>query len=409
MMKIRQISPFDSILDMSKLPILDTNDFAFLPFDNRIFEFSNRISKRLLKNSTYGKRPELIALAFWLRKSNLIRIKKENTGLISHKNTLLSPIGMVFHVCPANVDTMFFYSLVISLTMGNKNIVRLSNRLSDPFINFLFNTLNEELETNQSKLFRNYISVIKYDHNEIINTFFSKLCDARLIWGGDNTSITFKKFVGNPRCKDIAFSDRNSFSIIKVSKFYELNEKQKFEFARLFYNDSYTFDQLGCSSPQSIFLIGSEKESNDFIYDFYSKLNDIVDKNYNTDYGSLASLKFNNMFKDVIEDEVQKINRKSNGLIFLNSSNDKIKKSCGGGYFYTYNINSVKQIKNHISRRVQTVSYFGLSKGDVNVIINDSIGLGIDRIVPIGKSLAFDYIWDGYNLCEELSSKKYIL
>ncbi len=408
-MKIRQISPLDSIIDMTKLPVLEAKDFIFLPFDNRIIDFSNRISKRLLKNPIYGKRPELIALAFWLRKSNLIRIKKENVGLFSHKNISLNPIGMVFHVCPANVDTMFFYSLAISLTMGNKNIIRLSNRLSDPFINFLFKTLNEELNTNQSKLFRNYISVIKYDHNEKINTFFSNICDARLIWGGDNTSITFKKFIGNPRCKDIAFSDRNSLSIIKVSKFYELNEKEKFEFTRLFFNDSYTFDQLGCSSPQSIFLIGNKKESDDFINDFYNRLNGIVDKNYNTDYGSLASLKLNNMFKDVIEKEVRNIKRKSNGLIFLNSSNEKIKKSCGGGYFYTYNIKSVSQIKTYINRKVQTLSYFGLSKDDLNVIINDSRGLGIDRIVPIGKSLAFDYIWDGYNLCEELSSKKYIL
>ena len=35
---------------------------------------------------------------------------------------------IAFHVTPANVDTLFVYSWVLSLLVGNANIVRLSSR-----------------------------------------------------------------------------------------------------------------------------------------------------------------------------------------------------------------------------------------------------------------------------------------
>ena len=28
---------------------------------------------------------------------------------------------------------------------------------------------------------------------------------------------------------------------------------------------------------------------------------------------------------------------------------------------------------------------------------------GIDRLIPIGRTMEFDYIWDGYNLAERLT------
>jgi hypothetical protein len=35
-------------------------------------------------------------------------------------------------------------------------------------------------------------------------------------------------------------------------------------------------------------------------------------------------------------------------------------------------------------------------------------GRGVDRIVPLGQALTFDYRWDGYNLLQELTRHVYI-
>ncbi|MFC6804089.1 acyl-CoA reductase [Deinococcus caeni] len=38
------------------------------------------------------------------------------------------PRGLVFHVPPANVDTIFIYSWLMSVLAGNRNVIRLSSR-----------------------------------------------------------------------------------------------------------------------------------------------------------------------------------------------------------------------------------------------------------------------------------------
>jgi hypothetical protein len=58
--------------------------------------------------------------------------------------------------------------------------------------------------------------------------------------------------------------------------------------------------------------------------------------------------------------------------------------------------------------KVQTISHFGLSQKDKTSLIELAYGEGVDRIVDVGHALNFHYIWDGYNLFQELSRKVYL-
>jgi hypothetical protein len=408
-MKVLLISPYKANIDIDKLSIVQSSNFELSSFDERVVEFSNRLSKRILADKVFGRVPALTSLAYWLRKSNLLRIKNENLYLTQQKNVFLGPIGIVFHVCPANVDTMFIYSLMISLLMGNKNILRVSNRLDHEYISFLFDSLNSELSTDESSLFKSYINVISYEHENEINEYFSGIANARLIWGGDNTAKIFRGFSKNPRIKDIVFSDRISISIFKCKNFLELQNQDKKEIVRKFYNDSYTFDQRGCSSPQSIFILGEESESKEFEREFYHLLEVISTELYISDEASLASMKFNQLVNDVIDEKVNHFLNNSVGLYLIGNNQNQLEHSCGGGYFYTYYLQNLKDLRVFINNKTQTLSYFGLEKREIDEIAQFTAGHGVDRIVPIGKALDFDFIWDGYNLCEELSSKKQIL
>ncbi len=44
------------------------------------------------------------------------------------QDALVFPRGNVFHVPPANVDTIFVYSWALSALAGNHNVVRISER-----------------------------------------------------------------------------------------------------------------------------------------------------------------------------------------------------------------------------------------------------------------------------------------
>lgn len=52
-------------------------------------------------------------------------------------------------------------------------------------------------------------------------------------------------------------------------------------------------------------------------------------------------------------------------------------------------------------KRCQTIAYVG-DKEMLFPLLQTGIK-GVDRIVPIGKTMDFDLIWDGYNLFERLT------
>ena len=77
------------------------------------------------------------------------RNTKKIFNRISNKNNnyVLLPLGKTFHIAPSNVDTIFVYSWLISMLMGNINVIRISSRISeqiDCLIGLIDNTLGEK-------------------------------------------------------------------------------------------------------------------------------------------------------------------------------------------------------------------------------------------------------------------------
>jgi hypothetical protein len=102
---------------------------ALEPFAEEVVSFCNDFSRALFQDAEARRYPELQALAYWLRKAELVRMREEFAGLAT-PHTLRAPRGLVFHVPPANVDTIFIYSWLVAVVTGNRNIIRLSPRAS---------------------------------------------------------------------------------------------------------------------------------------------------------------------------------------------------------------------------------------------------------------------------------------
>ena len=89
-----------------------------LIFDDLIIDFLSSISQEILNNKNLKVFPDLYSYAFWSRKNNLIKIKK------NYDKTRIGR-GIAFHICPSNVPMNFAFSLALGLLSGNSNIVRL--------------------------------------------------------------------------------------------------------------------------------------------------------------------------------------------------------------------------------------------------------------------------------------------
>ena len=408
--KLKQLSPSIGIIDPSQSGLIDENSpYPLKPFDEKTLEFLRALSSLLVKEKQFNRNPEIVSLSFWLRKANLLQIKKENQNLLENNLYSVHPLGIVFHVCPANVDTMFVYSICVSLLIGNKNIIRLSSRLTAT-VEFIVNCINELVQQKEYELFKGYIKIVTYDHSDEINRLFSEKADGRIIWGGDNTVNYFKNIKAKIRTKDIVFPNRISYALFKADNYFILSGEDKIKLAKSFFNDAYVFDQKGCSSPQMIYVMGKQKKKEAFLEDFYDKLKSYTTSLYKEETKGLSTFKLNALVNDVLTTEVVDVERESNSIYFVEiEKQGKLPiMNCGGGYFYVKHIDGLHEFASDMETRSQTLTYFGLSKKELGELDELLCGRGIDRIVPVGQALSFYYLWDGYNLIEELSRKRFI-
>jgi hypothetical protein len=392
----------------SELSVFTASDTSLLFFDERAVSLLDAFGRRVLSDRSLNAMPEMAALGFWLRKSSLLQMKAENQHLVVPATGKTAPLGTLLHICPANVDTIFMYSLAIALLCGNRNIVRISSRMdADPVLK-LFAHLDALLQEKSYLPLQQYINLIRYPHSDSISNGLSAAVQGRVLWGGDQTIATFRRFSTSPRCRDIAFADRVSVCVIDGNHYTSLDEAERRKLLHAFLNDAYTFDQLGCSSPQTLFFLADSVETGNAIAaQFADDFSAYLAEARSMDTASLAGLKFNRAVDDALSGTIT--GTVGNAAFTLAPLADAAQPaqlhSCGGGYFYSRVITSLQQLSVLKNARVQTVTYSGLTIAQVDEIAVLAAHGGIDRVVPVGRGLQFHYLWDGWNLFEAFSRR----
>lgn len=370
-------------------------------FDDLVIEFFDRLSKTLLSNHQIREYPDIATLSFWLRKANLTTIK--NQFNVTYKNIILLPRGIVFHIAPSNVDTIFMYSMAISILAGNANIVRVSEK-SSIRVSIIIREMNKLLNSEQYQRLKNYILIVSYGHDDKLNEYFSLMSDVRIIWGGNETVNRIRKIPSKPRCIDLPFVDRYSFAVFDAKKLLE--DKDLHLVCSKFYNDSYTFDQNACSSPRMVIWLGDEKTVNESRNIFWMELEKIVTLRYHLQPAS-AIEKLISAFGLSIEKGDTKIAKEnSNSIVRVEVENlgTEVRTfSCAAGFFTETRINKLDDLIEFISDCDQTMTTFGISKDNLKEFLLNKKLRGIDRVVELGHALDFNEKWDGYDLIRILT------
>ncbi|MEA2019640.1 MAG: acyl-CoA reductase [Campylobacterota bacterium] len=388
--------------NINSLNDLNIDRKVLKPFSNILVEFVNDVSKVILKDRLFKEYPELIALAFWMRKSH---IKELHKYFLAQKNDkVLLGRGVVFHLAPSNVDTIFVYSWFISLLVGNSNILRISNK-DNLQTNILISTINKVLDNEKYKDLNNKIAIIKYGHDDKITAKLSQLADVRVIWGGDNTVTNIRKIPIKPTAVELTFADKFSFAVLKSKEL--LNDKDIDKVIEKFYNDSFWFGQMACSSIRLVSWIGNEKENERAKKLFWSKLNTYVLAKVPDDISPADIV--NKLVAEcsmAIESNI-KINHINNPYInkvSIHSIEEVIESlHCGTGLFYEMETQNLRDLMEFMTNKHQTIAYYGFDRDEITSIIYDTLPSGIDRVVPLGKSLDFSNVWDGFDLFKSFS------
>ena len=371
---------------------------VFQPFSDLVIDFLNDLSNELKSRKEAYLYPNLIYLIIWASKKNVKKLEKQFKS-----SEIRLGRGLIFHICPSNVPTNFIYSFFFGLLSGNSNIVKIpSKKFREKEI--ILSTVKSLFKKKKFYILKNSNCFIEYK-NEIETTKkISSICDGRVIWGGDKTINEIRKVWIPERTIEITFSDRYSLSIININQLKKTKASEIKLLANKFFYDGYTMNQLACNSPHFVFWVG-KKNINVQSY-FWSELNKIVEKKFSFDEIHVID-KYTNLIENIVNQKnFQNLKTFKNNLYIIDPDSNvkKIENFRGiNGTFFQKNINQINDLKNFISKKCQTVSYFGFTKKQLELFILNNNLLGIDRLVPIGKALGIDIIWDGYEVLKSLS------
>ena len=377
--------------DLIQLPTL-------LPFGDPVVGFVESFSKLLLSSQGVRRYPELAALAFWMRRSNLERLRDQTLD----SERIYVARGMAFHVAPANVDTIFVYSWFISLLCGNSNVVRISSKQSPQSI-FLFQLIGELLENDKYTHIRERSLVVQYGHESDVNDLFSENCDIRIIWGGDESVRTIRKSPLSATSCEMTFANKYSLCIIDAEEFYNASEKKVNSWVDGFCNDAFWFGQMACSSPRHVLWLG---DGSLIVDKARIKFWQLVDNRMEKFVGGLDLNIADYVNKRVAVDslalnkkiEVSEISNNDVVRVWLDEPVLHSELHCGAGLFFEGSISTLDDLIPLISRKIQTLSYIGITLNQWKKFLTNQSVAGIDRVVPAGKALDFDYVWDGYDM-----------
>ncbi|HVW45089.1 MAG TPA: acyl-CoA reductase [Amycolatopsis sp.] len=348
--------------------------------DERVVHFLATFSRKLL---ALGRRyPELASLGFFLRRSEMER-------QLSRLDGLRRPRGVVFHVPPANVDTVFVYSWALSALAGNTNVVRISPRAGAAA-----EAIVDAWRSIEDPVIARTQHFLSYDRDDDLTAALSAAADLRVLWGGDDSVRALRRFPLAPHARDLTFPDRSSFAIVSAEGWRRATATQRRAAVEGFFNDAYWFDQAACSSPRGVFWIGGDESA-----EFRSLLVAVAaDKGHVTD-PSMAVQKRVSTYGAAADGRVSRIHFDSDAVTSLESG-EIPREWLGAGVFTHSRVSSLDEVVPLVVRKDQTVTHFGFSRAELLEFAGKA---GVDRVVPFGSALTFSAVWDGYDLLREFT------
>ncbi|KFZ36542.1 hypothetical protein HR45_15515 [Shewanella mangrovi] len=360
--------------------------------------FCYALSEAIFADPRSRQFADLAALAFWLRKANIQRL----IAPYQQDNLLYKPLGLVFHNTPANVDSLFVYSGILSLLMGNRNIIRLSSRAGGSAM-VLVEILTSLADSYPEQVSR--LQLVQCEHHAAELSAISAMADARVLWGSDVAIKALRAFDCPAHCRDLVFNHKLSLVVLDASALIAADEQDFVALLDNFCRDNLTFAQQACSSAKVVVWVGNQAQvlraQQRFWPAFASKA--LIVREPLTDAEHFDALARAQQL--LIQDPSAKSLTICEPMVRVaveQLTAEQVKLNSGNGLFLELITPELAQLTPMLRHCHQTVSWWGLDPQLVDDWFQGVL-IGIDRLVPVGEALMFDHLWDGHDLVLSLS------
>jgi len=364
-------------------------------FSEEALRFLSAFSARILADTEAKAYPDVVTLGFWCRPAALRQMQK----LYDAERNRLGR-GIVFHIAPSNVAVNFAYSCLAAFLAGNASIVRLPSK-DFPQVDVLCRIFAETLAEFPT-LFP-YFLFIRYGHVQEVNEHYSRMCQTRVIWGGDATIDAIRRAALPPRANEITFADRHSLAVIDAPAYLAAEDKERI--AQDFYNDTYLSDQNACTAPRFVVWLGAAEKVKAAQDLFWRTLHALVKDRYMLQ-GVQAVDKLTQLYRLGVHAAARQVPMEDNLITCVcvaELTEELAAYKAGSGFFIEYRAKELAEIRPLCGISCQTLSYYGAQK---NALLEEILSMrpaGIDRIVPMGRTMDFALVWDGVDLIRTMS------
>lgn len=351
--------------------------------DDSVMAFCVALSQRLLALGSAW--PDLVALGFWLRPAAL------RAHLPAYASR--SPLGLTLHLVPSNVPTLGVFSWLMALLAGNSAIVRLSRR-QDPVQQQLLAVCADLLAKPEWQAIAARVRFIRYGHDEAITAALSAQCDLRVVWGGDATVTAIRAIALPPRGRELVFPDRRSLALLDASAWLALDDARRQRQQAALAQDISQFNQQACASPTTLVWLG------DWPAPAREALLAALAAPFAQDPANGMARLVNSQL--ALASGVVLAQTAVGSLNLLQAGGVQTQIATGGGVLLERHYADVPSWL-AAGDQVQTCVCVGIAPAAVAAWLRQYPDTRIDRLVPPGQALAFDWFWDGQDLLAQMS------
>jgi hypothetical protein len=370
------------------------------PFAKEDFAYCQALSVALLKDPISKNFPDLIALGFWLRVANLTPL----LAPYQQSTVLRQPLGLVFHSAPANVDSLFVYSGILSLLCGNKNVTRLSSRRGGSTA-VLIDKIRSIAEDYPEQNARFQLIHCDYDSPDL--KALIEQVDGRVLWGSDQAITAQRQLMMPAHARELSFGHKFSLCLIDAQQLLDANSEEFRTLLQLFYRDQLTFAQQGCSSAKAVIWLGETQKILKAQQKFWPAITELIQTkqplNASEQYQALATAQ-----QLIMSSETQLVFTQQHSISRVAISMLEplfTQQHQGCGLFLELKLSELAQLTPMLKQAHQTLTVWGVESMLLKNWLR-SVHIGLDRVVPVGQALSFSPDWDGVNLIEQFSRKR---
>jgi Acyl-CoA reductase (LuxC) len=367
------------------------------PFASERLDLVARVASKLL-NRNPAVSPAITHFAYWTRKAALQGHAEAFAERLPH-DCLAAPRGLVFHLPPQNVETVFLFSWLISFLMGNANVVRMPTSVNEELREILDLFLEFLAEAPvATQLFINYPNAGDFSRK------ISALSDARIVWGGNAKVAAFAQWPLRNGGKSIWFGDRFSYAVLKGDALQRLDEDGFRQLSHSLINDIFVFDQLACSSPSIVYVVGNRENHHQGVRALLTNVAAAAAVGWHGVSTGHVIRKMVEADAAAAHGHATAVHRFSNALTVVETeSSHRVEQRVGGGFLQICFIDHLLDLRGQVREHDQTLGYYGFDRSELTALFEGGVLPGLSRIVPIGQALGFDLVWDGYDLPFELT------